>query len=106
MNVRLAPMVGGLVLAASVVAGSGSGSGYGNPMSPSPAPSPAPGVSGSPGRARSPGTASLARLLSPSMHKYGDVFVPSGLSPERAQPATCCESRSWPYLRVEGLSRA
>jgi spermidine synthase len=50
-------------------------------------------------------------LLSPSMHKYGDVFVPtsldvarddpepaegSGLSAERAQPATCCEKRSWP----------
>src|SRR5665647_397378 len=38
---------------------------------------------------------------SPSMHKYGDVFVPSGLSAERAQPATCAESRSWPSLRVE-----
>ena len=39
--------------------------------------------------------------LSPSMHKYGNVFVPSGLSAERALPATCVTCRSWPYLRVE-----
>jgi hypothetical protein len=31
-------------------------------------------------------------LLSPSMHQDGDVFVPSGLSAQRAEPAT----RSWP----------
>jgi plastocyanin len=42
MNARLAPMVGGLVLAAIALAGCGSSS-YSNPMSPSPAPSPAPG---------------------------------------------------------------
>jgi plastocyanin len=45
MNARLAPMVGGLVLAAIALAGCGSsmGGSYSNPMSPSPAPSPAPG---------------------------------------------------------------
>jgi len=44
--------------------------------------------------------------LSPSMHKYGDVLVPSGLSAERAQPTTCAERESWPQLRVEVLRRA
>ena len=42
--------------------------------------------------------------LSPSMHKYGDVFVPSGLSTERAQPATYAERESWQQLRVEVLA--
>ena len=51
------------------------------------------------------GAVDAERLLSPSMHKYGDVFVPSGLSAERAQPATSAEHRSWPELRVEVLSR-
>ena len=59
------------------------------------------------------------RRLSPSMHKYGNVFVPSsldvarddpepaegsGLSAERAPAATRARIRSWPYLRVEVLS--
>jgi hypothetical protein len=35
-----------------------------------------------------PGCPARRFPLSPSMHKYGDVFVPSGRSAERAQPAT------------------
>jgi len=30
------------------------------------------------------------------MHRYRDVFVPSGRSAERAQPATYAETGSWP----------
>jgi len=45
----------------------------------------------------------LGAYLSPSMHKDGNVRVPSGLSAERAQSATSAEDRSWPPLRAEEL---
>ena len=42
--------------------------------------------------------------LSPSMAQFGNILGPSGLSAERAPPATSLESRSWLSPRVEVLS--
>jgi hypothetical protein len=42
-------------------------------------------------------------LLSPSMHKYGNVFVPSGLSAEGALAAHAIESDTGPHLRLDAL---
>ena len=42
--------------------------------------------------------------LSPSMHKYGKVFLPSGLSAEGATAARAIERDTGPYLRLEALS--
>ena len=38
------------------------------------------------------------------MHKYGNVFVPPGLSVEGATAAPAIEIDVGPYLRVEALS--
>src|SRR3989304_10173259 len=56
-----------------------------------------------PGDSR-PVARSLKRVaLSPSMHKYGNVFVPSGLSAEGATAAHAIGSDTGPYLRLEAL---